>query len=201
MVLLGSHGANATKDFTAQQQFVAAMLKKMEVSEDATLLGAVTYGHSPEIKWRIGEKSTKEGTETAVLNLKNPGVKGDVYAALSLINVTLLNTAQGARPNTPKTVLAFVSDNRTKDEDKMAKLVKSFKDRKVKLVVIRFGSSREGASRDPITYDKSLYFAPPSLDELKMKINRVFAAVQPGLFLFIFLLDLSPQFRPVFCEF
>lgn len=181
MILLGASGENSSQSFAQQQQFIIALLDKMEVSRETTLVGSAIYGYPPQVNWKIGDIATKNGTKRAVLGMKNPGINSDIYRALSFINNTILQANFGARQNVPKTVLMFSEDNPVGDKAAMGELAKSFKDRKVKLVVIKLGKKESQPLLEAFAYDKYSFFAAPSLDELHTNLIPVTKAVLTGL--------------------
>lgn len=180
VILLGS---SSSKMFTEQQGFIGSLLDKIKISQDSALVGAVLYGDPPQVKWRIGDVKSKEGTKQALLALQNPGVDGDLYEALSLVNATLLNENEGARPRTQKMILMFVGDNPIAENTKMEYLTKSLKDRNVKIIIVNTGRKGDQPPLNAFAYDPYSFFAPPTLKELKRMLKPVSIAVQPGIVL------------------
>ena len=178
VILLGS---SSSKIFTEQQGFIRSLLDKIKISGDSALVGVVLYGNPPQVKWKIGDIMSKEGTKRAVITLQNPGVDGDLFEALSLVNASLLNEKEGARPRTPKTILMFVSDNPVSEKTKMEDLAKSLKDRNVKIIIVSTGRKEDQSPLNAFAYDPHSFFSPPTLEELERVLKPVSIAVQPGI--------------------
>ena len=178
MILLGS---SSSRVFTEQQQFIYSLLDKIEISQDSTLVGAVLYGYPPQVKWRIGDRLTKEGTKQSVSALKNPKINSDLYQALKLIDATFLNTVVGARPHAQKKILMFVGDHPIGEQSRMEALAKSLKDRKVKLVIVATGRNESKPPLDAFAYDPYSSFAPETLKNPKKMLEPVSTALQSGL--------------------
>ena len=178
VILLGSA---TPKVFAEQKHFVISLLDKITISEDAALVAAVLYGNPPHIKWRFGDMTTSGTTKRATFALQSPGINGDLYQALNLINDTILTARSGARARTPKTILMFVDDNPIAQKARMDQLAKLLKDRNVKLVIVNTGRKDDNTTLQAFAYDAFSYFFPPKLEELKRMLEPVFIAVLPGL--------------------
>lgn len=183
MVLLGTSDPDASRKFNFQKNFVNTLLEKFDISRDGTLTGVVSYGLPPSIEWRLGSRVDKVSTKESINKLRNSGYSTDIDKAFALVNDTILKTSQGARPNTPKSVLMFVDKKSIGDQKKITDMAKYFKDEKIRLVIVGLGNAIDKEMLKPLAFDENSYFFPPSLEEIQPLVKPVVAAILPGMYI------------------
>ena len=182
-MLLGASGPNASRKFNFQKNFVNGLLETLGISRDGTLTGVVSYGLTPSIEWRLGSRVDKVSTKQSINRLRNPGYSTYIGKALALANDTILKTSQGARPNTPKSVLMFVDKKPIGNQKQIADIAKYFKDEEIKLVIVGLQNDIDKEMLKPLAFDRDSYFFPPSLEETQPLVKPVAAAIRPGMLL------------------
>ena len=189
MILLGASDPDASRKFNFQKNFINTILEVLNISRDSILTGVISYGLTPSIEWRLGDRVDRVATKGSINKLQNPGYSTEIDKALTLANDTLLKTSQGARLNTPKSVLMFLDKKSVGDQKKIADMAKYFKDEKIKLVIVGLGNDIDKEMLKPLAFDENSYFFPPSLAEMQPLVKPVAAAIQPGMLLHPFFIS------------
>ena len=179
-VLLGASGSSADRTFSAQQRFIKKLLDKIDISDKATLLGAIAYGKDAEIKLTLGSVTTRESSKRGIDQIQNPRDGTDIGAALTLAQDALFSTINGARQGVPKSALLFVDKKASGNTTKLIQLSKGMKDKNIKLVIVGIGTDLDRDELKPMAYDSNTIFFPSKLEEMGMLVKPVTKAILPG---------------------
>lgn len=179
-ILTGTTADTGDKKFSAQKALVKSILKKHDISKNATLVAYVSHDTTPMILSRIGDVMDKKMALMLVDAINNKGRESSLDVALMRINNTVFSTAEGARPNTPRSILLFVDSKNTGDIKAVSAIAKKLKDEKTKLVIIGMGKDIDRDILRPLAYDKESIFFPPDLESMEKLTDPITKALKPG---------------------
>ena len=179
-ILTGTAEDIGDKKFTAQKALIKSLLKKHDISKNATLVAFVSHDTTPVVLSRIGDVMDKKMALMLADAISNKGRESSLDKALRKINNTVFSIAEGARPNTPKSMLLFVDSKNIGEIKTVSAIAKKLKDEKTKLVIIGMGDSVDKDILRPLAYDKESVFFPPDLDSLEKLTDPVTKALKPG---------------------
>ena len=181
--LLGtSPGPLANERFAAQKNLVKGILKKYDVSKKKALISLILKDTQPFIALNLGDTTNKKDAELLIDSLRNRKRTIPMVNALAFINNTVFTVRNGARPGVPKSILYFVDDMETGNQNNANEIAGKLREYKVKLVIVNQG--------DPVETDKLKLLAPgnesvfsvPDLKNIDRFIVPVSDALKPGKF-------------------
>ena len=157
------------------------MLKKYEISNTATLLGAIAYGKDSDIIFKLGQLTDKRQIGQAVSGIKNPGDGNDIKKSLSLARKELFVKQNGARIGVPKVILIFTDKKPTSDPANIITEAKTLKDNSIKVIAVGVGSEADKDDLSDIATDQNAVFLSSDSDALASLVDSVGKATVPGM--------------------
>ena len=179
-ILTGTTGDIGDKKFSAQKALIKSVLKKQDISRNATLVAFVSHDTTPIVLSRLGDVMDRKMALMLVDAINNKGRESSLDITLKKINNTVFSTAEGARPNVPKSILLFLDSKNMGDIKTVSAIAKKLKDDKTKLVIVGMGDNIDKDILRPLAYDKESIFFPPDLESLEKLTDPVSKALKPG---------------------
>ena len=177
-IIFGSSGKNEPVTFAAEKELAKKMIKKYDISSSATLIGAISYDNDARVEWRFGDVIDAKSTVDKIDRLQRSKNGNNVLKALEIARDYLFAIKNGARRDTPKTLMVFIDKLEVKDQ-RLKDTAKQLKDNDVKLIVIAIGP--EVSKKDVAGIASSPMDVILSRDPSKSKEDVISKAVAQSL--------------------
>lgn len=183
--LLGtSPGTLANEQFAAQKNIVKGILKKFDLSKNKALISLILKDTQPFLALKLGGTTNRKDAELLIESLKNRKRTVPLASALAFIYNTVFSVSNGARPGVPKSVLYFIDDRQTGDQNNANEIAAKLREAKVKLVIVTQGDSMDTDKLNYLAPDKESILSLPDSKSADRFILPISDALKPGKFLY-----------------
>ena len=114
------------------------MIEKYDISNSATLIGAISYDNDARVEWRFGDVIDAKSTVDRIDRLQRSRNGNNVLKALEIARDDLFSLKNGARKDVPKTLIVFIDKPEMRNQE-LHDTAKQLKDKGVKVIVIAIG--------------------------------------------------------------
>ena len=185
----GADGVNARDNFNAQKEIAEKMVKSQEISEDATLIGAIVYDNDARLAFKIGESVTESSTVARIKRLERYRNGNNIKKALELARDQLL-TVDITRQDALKGLVLFL-DKTSGVNRETEDVAKQLKDAGVNVVLITVGNEAVGKEVLALPSDiRGLIQTSDPRKEIDGIIARTEMILKPGMIKFFFMIEL-----------
>ena len=166
--------------FNAQIKSAKAMLDSYDISNTATLAGAITYGKAATLALPLGESRDRDSVKRKFDSLANPGSGNNMGAALQMARSSLFSQDNGAREGVPRSLVVFVSEKFSGNPAELGSEARALKEAGVKIIAVGLGSEINKDDVASLASDNDAVFFPPSLEEMDFYLYPIVQASLPS---------------------
>ena len=179
VILVGTDGQDATKDFDLVKQLAQKVLSEYDISLDNTRVGIIQYGKDPRLVARLNSYTDKRTINSVIDTLRSPSDGNRVDKALDLARTDLFNVRNGARQGVPKTLLVFTNKEADLNPGMAAEKLRSMG---VKIIVVGVGGKIGKDQVEGLVKDDNQIFLATTPESATNMVAEIAKTTLPGIF-------------------
>ena len=177
-----SPGPLADERFAAQKKLVKGILNRYEISRQKALVSLILKYDQPVVVLKLGDATNRHEASLAIDSLRNRKRTSSMASLLTFINNTVFSSGNGARQGVPKSILYFVDEKLSENQNAVKDIAAKLTEDNVKLVFVMQDDSVDDDKLKLLVPDDHTLFTAPSLKTIDRHVTPVAYALKPGKF-------------------
>ena len=177
-----SPGPLADERFAAQKKLVKGILNRYEISRQKALVSLILKDDQPVVVLKLGDATNRHEASLAIDSLRSRKRTSSMASLLTFINNTVFSSGNGARQGVPKSILYFVDEKLSENQNALKNIAAKLREDNVKLVFVMQDDSVDDDKLKLLVPDDHTLFTAPSLKTIDRHVTPVANALKPGKF-------------------